>query len=142
VYVGFYGFSFLEAGENVTNLFRSRGWTSIINDIKVNMVLHMLSLTVGILTALICVFAMYFIDNDAFTHGYISWLLILIVALLPMFMGYMVAITVFFSTVGSAANAIIVCYAEAPHELQTNHPILSERVTNEWNKEYPNHFDY
>ena len=48
VYVGLYGFSFMEAGHSVMTLFRNRGWTTIITDIMVDTVLFMVSLGVGI----------------------------------------------------------------------------------------------
>ena len=53
VFVGLYGYSFMEAGMNVMTLFRNRGWTAIITDILVDTVLLMVSLGVGILTAVI-----------------------------------------------------------------------------------------
>jgi hypothetical protein len=53
VYVGIYGYSFLEAGSNVMTLFKSRGWTAIIADVLVDTVLFMVSVGVGILTGLV-----------------------------------------------------------------------------------------
>lgn len=32
VYVGIYGFGYIEAGKNVIELFKSRGWEAIIAD--------------------------------------------------------------------------------------------------------------
>jgi hypothetical protein len=32
IYVGLYGYSFMEAGQNVMTLFKARGWTMIITD--------------------------------------------------------------------------------------------------------------
>lgn len=32
VFVGLYGYNFLESGKNVINLFKTRGWTTIITD--------------------------------------------------------------------------------------------------------------
>jgi hypothetical protein len=53
VYVGVYGYSFMEAGMNVIQLFKSRGWTAIIADNLVDTVLLMVSLAVGILTGIV-----------------------------------------------------------------------------------------
>jgi hypothetical protein len=53
VYVALYGYSFIEAGKNVMQLFRSRGWTSIITDLLVDGVLGMVSLAVGAITGAI-----------------------------------------------------------------------------------------
>jgi hypothetical protein len=53
VYVGIYGYSFVEAGINVMTLFRNRGWTAIIADVLVDTVLLMVSVAVGILTGVV-----------------------------------------------------------------------------------------
>ena len=53
VYVGVYGYSFMEASRNVVALFRYRGWTAIIADILVDTVLLMMSLIVGVLTGIV-----------------------------------------------------------------------------------------
>ena len=53
VFVGVYGYSFMEAGRNVMALFKSRGWTAIIADFLVDTVLLMVSLAVGVLTGLV-----------------------------------------------------------------------------------------
>ena len=50
VYVGLYGYGYCEAGKNVMNLFRERGWDAIIADDLVGMALGLLSLVVGLLT--------------------------------------------------------------------------------------------
>lgn len=50
VYVALYGYPFLEAGKQVIQLFRSRGWTTIITDMLVDGVLGMVSLAVGVIT--------------------------------------------------------------------------------------------
>lgn len=53
VFVGLYGYNFLEAGKNVINLFKTRGWTTIITDNLAQSVLSMLSAAVGLLTGLV-----------------------------------------------------------------------------------------
>jgi hypothetical protein len=53
VYVGLYGFGYMEAGRNVIQLFQQKGWTVIISDDLCDRVLFMVSLGVGILTGLI-----------------------------------------------------------------------------------------
>jgi hypothetical protein len=47
-----------------------------------------------------------------------------------------------FSLVSSAVNAVIVCYAEAPSEFQTNHPRLSQDMRAAWSQAYPVDFRY
>jgi hypothetical protein len=146
IYVGLYGFSFMEAGSNVMTLFRNRGWTSIIADVMVDTVLRMLSAAVGLISALLFVLMMYLLvtldSNANFSEMDQGTVLAFfaIAAIIPFGIGYMMAITVF-SVVGSAVNTVIVCYAEAPNEFQTNHPQLSERMTNAWRQAYPDQFD-
>ena len=49
VYVGIYGYAFVEAGSGVVNLFEQRGWTAIIADILIDTVLFMVSIGVSLL---------------------------------------------------------------------------------------------
>jgi len=53
VFVGIYGYSFMEAGKNVMSLFKSRGWTAIIADVLVDTALFMVSVAVGVLTGIV-----------------------------------------------------------------------------------------
>jgi len=46
------------------------------------------------------------------------------------------------SVVGSAVNTVIVCYAEAPTEFETNHPELSCNMRNAWRLAFPRNFNY
>jgi hypothetical protein len=50
VFVGIYGFSYLESGKRVMELFRAKGWISIITDNLVTYVLGIVSFGNGILT--------------------------------------------------------------------------------------------
>jgi hypothetical protein len=53
VYVGLYGFGYLEAGRNVIQLFEQKGWTVIISDDLCDRVLFMISIAVGLLSGLV-----------------------------------------------------------------------------------------
>jgi hypothetical protein len=53
VYVGLYGFGYIEAGKNVFQLFEQKGWTVVITDDLTDNVLFMVSIGVGLLTGLI-----------------------------------------------------------------------------------------
>ena len=59
VFVGLYGYTFLEAGKNVITLFKTRGWTTIITDNLAQSVLSMLSAAVGLLTGLVAMAIAY-----------------------------------------------------------------------------------
>ena len=49
IYVGLYGYSYLDAGKNVMTLFKNRGWDVIIADDLVSNTLGLVSLIVGLL---------------------------------------------------------------------------------------------
>lgn len=52
IYVGLYGYGYVEAGKNVITLFRNRGWEAIIADDLISNVFFLLSLVTGGLVAL------------------------------------------------------------------------------------------
>lgn len=52
VFVGIYGFSYMESGKRVMELFRARGWTAIINNHLVSYVLGFTSSVVGVAVGL------------------------------------------------------------------------------------------
>jgi len=135
VFVGLYGFSFMEAGSNVMTLFRSRGWTAIIADMLVDSVLTMVSFGVAVLTGLVGMLVLSGlggnVGNTALAGSFFIGFVI----------GFVLCATLF-SIVSSAVNTVIVCYAEAPQEFQTNHPRLSEEMRAAWRQAWPNHFRY
>ena len=49
VYVGLYGYTFVEAASNVMTLFRVRGWTAIITDYMVDRVIVLVSFGNGVI---------------------------------------------------------------------------------------------
>lgn len=55
VFVGIYGFSYLESGRRVLELFQARGWTTIITDNLVGYVLNATTFVVSILTGLVAI---------------------------------------------------------------------------------------
>ena len=135
VYVGLYGFSFMEAGKNVMTLFRSKGWTVIISDMLIDSVLSMVALGVGVLTGIIGIFVAQAAGIDL-SQGMV---------VLPFFLGFIFGFALaatLFSIVSSAVNTVIVCYAEAPAEFQQNHPRLSEEMRSSWRQAWPNDFKY
>ena len=50
VYVGLYGYSYLQAGKNVMTLFKNRGWDAIVADDLVSNTLFLVSLVVGLVS--------------------------------------------------------------------------------------------
>eukprot|EP00539_Tryblionella_compressa_P000434 CAMPEP_0178743810 /NCGR_PEP_ID=MMETSP0744-20121128/6405_1 /TAXON_ID=913974 /ORGANISM="Nitzschia punctata, Strain CCMP561" /LENGTH=521 /DNA_ID=CAMNT_0020396841 /DNA_START=20 /DNA_END=1585 /DNA_ORIENTATION=- len=133
VYVGIYGYSFMEASVNVMNLFKSRGWTAIIADVLVDTVLLMVSAGVGLLTGILAVLVATAMGQGATT--------LFAAFLLGMLVGFVLCSTLF-SLVSSAVNAVIVLFAEAPREFQQNYPELSQEMLTAYRSAYPDEFVY
>jgi hypothetical protein len=55
---------------------------------------------------------------------------------LGLLVGFLFA-SIMMSVVGSAVNTVIVCFAEAPAEFQSNHPQLSEEMRAAWRQAWP-----
>mmetsp|Transcript_20316 Transcript_20316/g.40212 ORF Transcript_20316/g.40212 Transcript_20316/m.40212 type:complete len:589 (-) Transcript_20316:182-1948(-) len=137
VFVGVYGYPFVQAGKNVMELFKTRGWTTIITDNLASGVLSMVSAGVGLITGLISLAIAHsqgMVFGDEVGASAASF-----------FIGFIIG-TVLTSTlmtiVSSAVNTVIVCYAEAPQEFQTNHPKLSEDMRAAWRQAWPVDFNY
>mmetsp|Transcript_13614 Transcript_13614/g.19473 ORF Transcript_13614/g.19473 Transcript_13614/m.19473 type:complete len:492 (-) Transcript_13614:128-1603(-) len=135
VYVGLYGYSYLEAGKNVMTLFRNKGWSTIITDDLASNVLFMVSVGIGLLTGLVGlilasidknIFAGIGYEENVGSVGFIIGLLV----------GFLLC-SVHMSIVASAVNTVIVCYAEAPAEFEQNHPVLSAHMRSAWIEAYP-----
>lgn len=125
-------YPYLQAGKQVFTLFRNRGWEAIIADDLVQNVLLLISLIVGGIVGsigLVLEATADWFDNAggdsrviAFIFGFIIGFIISSVAL---------------STIGSAVNAVIVLFAEAPADFQRNYPELSNRMRTVWSQIYP-----
>lgn len=106
VYIGMYGFSYLEAGKNVVELFQNKGWTVVISDDLADNVLSMIALSIGLASGLVGLVIGYmspqmFVSlgyDQAHGPGFFIGLLI----------GFLFA-CVILSVVGSAINTVIVC---------------------------------
>ena len=133
VYVGLYGYSFIDSGKNVMTLFKTRGWTTIITDNLVGSVFGMLSIGVGLITGLIGILLASMkglgaeFAGGAFAVGFVVGL---------------VLTSVLLSVVESSTNTVIVLYAEAPAEFEQNHPELSKSMRDTWRQAWPVEFRY
>jgi hypothetical protein len=132
IFVGIYGFSYLEAGKNVFTLFKNRGWEAIIADDLISNVLLLISLIVGgvmggIAAAIAATTSL--LKDAAGEDAYAGFVLGFIVGL--------VICSIALSTIGSAVNAVIVLFADAPREFQANYPDLSNRMRTIWSEIYP-----
>jgi hypothetical protein len=132
IYVGLYGYGYLDAGKNVFTLFRNRGWEALITDDLVANTLLLVSLVVGGVVG--CIALIIQATSDLFDDAggdakIISFLLGFIVGLM--------ICSIVMSTIGSAVNAVIVLFAEAPAEFQQNYPELSTKMRATWAEIFP-----
>lgn len=133
IYVGLYGYGFVEASINVLNLFKSRGWTVIIADTLVDTVLMMVSLCVGLLTGVIGLIVATAMNQAGGTLA------------AAFFVGMLIGIVIcstLFGLISSGVNAVIVLFAESPAEFAVNHPHLSQEMLKTWREAYPTDFMY
>jgi len=135
IYVGLYGYGYLEAGKNVITLFKNRGWDAIIADDLVGNVFFLLSIVTGLLMGGLGYFMAttgeVFKDIDEF-DGFGKWVAFGIGILVGL-----IICSTFLSSVSSAVNAVIVLFAEAPSEFESNYPELSTEMRSAYISAYP-----
>jgi len=133
IYVGVKGMGYTEAGKSVFELFQRRGeaWDRVIADGLVGHVLFLVSLIVGgVVGGLAYIFVEYtdWFDNagggeeavvytNAFGIGFAMCSILL-------------------TTIGSGVNAVIVLFAEAPADLQSNHQAIGAKMNQIWEETY------
>eukprot|EP00581_Thalassiosira_minuscula_P009040 CAMPEP_0183702454 /NCGR_PEP_ID=MMETSP0737-20130205/542_1 /TAXON_ID=385413 /ORGANISM="Thalassiosira miniscula, Strain CCMP1093" /LENGTH=492 /DNA_ID=CAMNT_0025929063 /DNA_START=144 /DNA_END=1622 /DNA_ORIENTATION=+ len=134
VYVGLYGYSYIEAGKNVFTLFKNRGWEAIIADDLVSNVFFFLSLCIG---GICCGIGYSFNENSP--EGWFDNAPGSISATCAGlgFVAGLVLSSILMSTIASAVNTVIVCFAEGPAEFESNHPELSRRMRETWLEFFP-----
>mmetsp|Transcript_7002 Transcript_7002/g.12596 ORF Transcript_7002/g.12596 Transcript_7002/m.12596 type:complete len:720 (-) Transcript_7002:225-2384(-) len=131
VYVGLYGYSYLEAGKSVMTLFRDRGWTAIISDNLVNRMLGLACVAIGLLVAMVAVIAGLLTEV---TGGSMGWLAV--AAWIGFFVGFILA-CIMMGVLSGSVDSIIVCFAEAPMEFKENHPDLHTEMEESWASAWP-----
>jgi len=136
IYVGLYGYGYIEAGRNVITLFKNRGWEAIIADDLVGNVFFILSLCVGGLCAAIGYGIGESDPQGWFENSPAPDYDSSIVAGLG-FLAGLVLSAILYSSIASAVNTVIVCFAEAPAEFEANHPELSRKMRETWLAFYP-----
>ncbi|KAL7579981.1 hypothetical protein ACA910_004974 [Epithemia clementina (nom. ined.)] len=134
IYVGLYGFNYIEAGRNVMTLFQNKGFTVIISDDLASNVLFMMAVGIGLATGIIGLLLGYSDPNlfvgMGFDNGGMPGFLV------GFLIGYLFA-AIFLGVVDSAIGTVVVCYAEAPAEFQMNHPELATEMRSAWMRAYP-----
>lgn len=136
VYVGLYGYSYLEAGKNVLQLFTNRGWSVIYTDTLCEFLLFMISCGIGLLTGLFVYFLTEQVEiiKPVLTGRKGEDVFFLMVS--GIIVGFVTS-SIIMSIVSSAVNTIIVCFAESPAEFEENHPELSRLLKEAWVERYP-----
>lgn len=129
IYVGVYGYPYLTAGKKVMALFEQRGWSVIINDNLVSQALGLLSILIALLIGIssyVLVPLLFNTINEP--SSAIFW---------ANFVAGWIIVTMSMSILNSSVCTVVLCFAEAPGELEVNHGALSRKMREGWNKVYP-----
>jgi len=140
IYVGLYGFGYCEAGKNVMQLFKDRGWEAVIADDIIGTVLGLMSLVVGLITA---GFSVLIVDQSNMFAAYIASLgqdgevtVKVICGLVGFFIG-LILCAIVMGVISSSVCTAIVLFAEAPAEFESNHPELSRDMRQAYLEAHP-----
>ena len=125
VVVALYGKNFRSSGSEVWSLFRTRGWTAVINDDLVEMVMQVTCIGIGVVTAFVGGLVSFSQSGGTLSSVYIP-------VLIAFFIGFFMAMTIL-GVVDSAVKTCFVCYAKAPLALHATHPVHFHRITEAWN---------
>lgn len=129
IYIGLYGDDYLTAGQSVLQLFRERGWDTIVTDQLVVRTLQLCAAMVGVSTGAVALLMGPSLHWSKF-----------VTFAVPALLGGTLSYILFLSVVGAAVDAIIVLFAEAPLELERNHPGLHRQLVTAWSQLYPDEF--
>ncbi|KAG7354170.1 plasma-membrane choline transporter family protein [Nitzschia inconspicua] len=136
VYVGLYGYDYLTAGKKVLELFEARGWTTIINDNLIHRCLVLVAVVIGAITGFVGMLLAKATGWATAAVGENSDGTIIFICFI---VGVSMAI-ILMGVVLSAVDTIIVSFAEAPSEFETNHPALYQNMVEKWRIAYPDEF--
>lgn len=138
VFVGIYGYSYLESGRRVMELFRAKGFTTIVTDTLVGYVLVCTEFTVALLTGAVGVLieatvtkshSAYLEDGESHVFG--------LLPAAPFAFGVSFAVglwiaSVMMNVVKGAVNTLIVCWADNPAVMEVQHPTLMKELADAW----------
>lgn len=138
VFVGIYGYSYLESGRRVLELFRARGFTAIMTDKLVEYVLGFTTFVVAILTGFAGVwiesvttkkYSASLQDGESYIFGPLPG------AGFAFGVAFVVGLwiaTVMMNVVKGAVNTLIVCWADSPAVMEMQHPVLTKELVDAW----------
>ena len=139
IITGIYGYSYLDAGKKVIDLFKARGWTTFITDRLIFRVLLMANLGIAALDGALCILLAYFIEFSKV--GTSDWAGIFAAAFwFGFFVGLVVSMPALF-VLESAVRTIIVCFAEQPIVAEGGNPML-QNLKETYAATYPDIFRF
>lgn len=131
----------MTSGRKVLELFKRRGWNTIITDNLIYRTVTMVSVVIGVLAGLfgmliaratgwtMAALAADGVDSDA-TDG------LNIIFLVCFVIGLSIS-SILMVTLVSATDGVIVCLAEAPQPFEANHSALAQDMMQKWRDVYP-----
>mmetsp|Transcript_3966 Transcript_3966/g.9699 ORF Transcript_3966/g.9699 Transcript_3966/m.9699 type:complete len:681 (-) Transcript_3966:1947-3989(-) len=146
-YIAIYGESYLSSGKKVTELFKRKGWQSIITERLDNYVLGWVVFGVGLVAGAMALLLERIVTMYHPETEYESW----VYGPLPHWWLACFGIGMIFGVVSASCmmrvikggiNTLIVCWADHPHQIESNHPALSEELIDEWSTAFPKSFFY
>ena len=139
-YVGIYGYDYLSAGRKVIDLFKARGWTTLITDRLIFRVLMFANLGIAALTGAVCVLLMVFLGHNRFSSADDYNAALAVAFWIGFIVGIIISNTVLF-VVESAVRTIMVCFAEQPGE-GSGRTQLSHELRSTYAATYPGMFEF
>jgi len=131
VYVGLYGYGYIEAGKNVITLFKNRGFESIVADQLVDNVLFMAAMIVGLLSGVVALL-LETSNGDWFNNAPLEDEQLPVVVFIIGFVTGTALSSIIMNIISSSVNATIVLFMEAPAEFESNYPALSAQMREAW----------
>ena len=172
IFVGLYGYSYVESGKRVMELFRARGFTAIITDNLVSYVLGFTTFMIALTTAATGWLVEHLISHavssdllsadqppigdtvpplpsvtkstlDAQTYSYVHDSFLfgplpspgLFAASIGFVIGLWVA-SVMTNVLKGAVNTLIVCWADSPSAMESQHPDFTHELSSAWRKAF------
>jgi hypothetical protein len=136
MFIGLYGYGFVDAGLRATEVFDRRGWEMIVSDDLVPNILIITSLVIGGVTG-------------CFAHLIEEMSVLPVLSLnepglVSFWVGSCVGLvltSVLFSVISGAMNTVLVCFATTPMDFESNHPELSHEMRAAWREVWPGALD-
>lgn len=127
VNIGLYNYDFWDSGKKASALFNTRGWTGIVSNRVVHNVLFMTSIVIGLCTGLFGLIVEEFDGYEFTSFNKPTATAFVIGSLIGMALS-----GVMLSVLGSATNAVLVCFAAGNVEFSRIHPQLSNEMRESW----------